>query len=132
MLFWLRVGISESDAMLGPRPRRQAMVIDQIIITQYIVTALSSGFNAVYFSGYRSPLRRRRIGALALALLSVAILIESLYFTCFSLFYIYNGNEFLSSLLLNPGLLLGVRLLLCLGSLLMSVLILRHLLNRRR
>ena len=65
------------------------MVIDQIILTQYIVTALSSGFNAVYFLSYRSPLRRRRTGALALALLSVAILIESLYFTCFSLFYIY-------------------------------------------
>jgi hypothetical protein len=118
--------------MLGPRHRRQAMVIDLLILTQYIVTALSSGFNAAYFSGYRSPLRRRRIGALALALLSVAILIESIYFTCFSLFYIYNGKEFLSSLLLNPGLLLGVRLLLCLGSLLISVIILRHLLNRRR
>ena len=108
------------------------MVIDQIILTQYLVTALSSGFNAVYFSSYRAPLRRRRIGALALALLSVAILIESIYFTCFSLSYIYNGKEFLSGLLLNPGLWLGVRLLLCLGSLLVSALILRHLLNRRR
>ena len=108
------------------------MVIDQIILTQYIVTALSSGFNAVYFSSYRSPLRRRRTGALSLALLSVAILIESLYFTCFSLFYIYNGKDFLSGLLLNPGLWLGARLLLCLGSLLVSALILRHLLDRRR
>ncbi len=108
------------------------MVIDQIILTQHIVTALSSGFNAVYFSTYRAPLRRRRIGALALALLSLAILIESLYFTCFSLSYIYNEKEFLSVLLLNPGLWLGVRLLLCLGSLLVSALILRHLLDRRR
>jgi hypothetical protein len=109
------------------------MVIDRLILTQYIVTAVSSGFNAAYFSGYRSPLRRRRVGALVLALLSVAILTESIYFTCFSLSYIYNnGNEFLAGLLLTPVPFLVVRLLLCLGSLLVSVLILRHLLNRRR
>ena len=92
------------------------MVIDRLILTQYIITALSSGFNAVYFSGYRSPLRKRRIGALVLALLSVAILIESIYFTCFSLSYIYNNEkEFLAGLLLNLGLFLVARLLLCLG-----------------
>jgi hypothetical protein len=108
------------------------MVIHQLILTQYLITALSSGFNAVYFLSYRSPLRRRRTGALALALLSLAILIESLYFTCFSLSYIYNEKGFLSGLLLNPGLWLGVRLLLCLGSLLVSALIVRHLLDRRR
>lgn len=107
------------------------MVIDRLILTQHIVTALSSGFNAAYFSGYRSPLRRRRIGALTLALLSVAILIESLYFTSFSLFYIYNGKDFLIGSLLNPVPFLGARLLLCLGSLLVSVLILRHLLRRK-
>ena len=118
--------------MLGPRPRREAMVIDRLILTQYIVTALSSGFNAVYFSGYRSPLRRRRIGALALALLSGALLIESLSFTCLCFSYIYNGKEFSSVLLLNPALFLGARLLLCLGSLVVSALILRHLLSRRR
>jgi len=114
------------------------MVIPILFLAQYIVTALSSGFNAGYFASYRTPVRRRRIGALTLALLSGAIFAESLYFTCFALFEtfetfkIFQGQEWASDVLFNPGYLLGVRLPVCLGSLLMSILILRHLTANRR
>jgi len=100
------------------------MVIPQLILTQYIVTALSSGFNAGYFFKYRSPVRRRRIGAVTLALLSVAILIESVYFSFFSF---YQGQEWASAFFLDPSHWLVARLLVCFGSLLISGLILRQL-----
>lgn len=110
-------------------------MIPSLVLAQYIVTALSSGFNAGYFASYRTPVRRRRIGALTLALLSGAILTESLYFTCFALFETFEtfqGQEWASDLFFDPGYLLGVRLPVCLGSLLMSILILRHLAANRR
>jgi hypothetical protein len=114
------------------------MVIPSLVLAQYIVTALSSGFNAGYFASYRTPVRRRRIGALTLALLSGAIFTESLYFTCFALFETFEtfktfqGQEWASDLFFDPGYLLGVRLPMCLGSLLMSILILRHLTATRQ
>jgi len=119
-------------------------VIPSLVLAQYIVTALSSGFNAGYFASYRTPVRRRRIGALTLVLLSGAIFTESLYFTCFALFKIFEtfeifetfkifqGQEWASDLFVDPGYLLGVRLPMCLGSLLLSILILRHLTANRR
>ena len=113
-------------------------MISSLVLAQYIVTALSSGFNAGYFASYRTTVRRRRIGALTLALLSWAIFTESLYFTCFAFFEtfktfeIFQGQEWASDLFFNPGYLLGVRLPVCLGSLLMSILILRHLVANRR
>ena len=113
-------------------------MIPSLVLAQYIVTALSSGFNAGYFASYRTPVRRRRIGALTLALLSGAIFTESLYFTCFAFFEtfetfeIFQGQEWASDLFFDPGYLLGVRLPVCLGSLLMSILILRHLTANRR
>ncbi|MFQ5924482.1 MAG: hypothetical protein ACE5IE_00600 [Dehalococcoidia bacterium] len=100
-----------------------------IVFAQYVVTALSSGFNAYYFSGYRSSTRRRRIGAVVLAVFSVAICIESLYFGLFSF---YQGQEWANAFFLDPSHWLIARLLLLLGSLLVSVLILRQLLANRR
>lgn len=100
-----------------------------LVFVQYFATAISSAFNACYFFGYRSPKARRRTGAVVLGMMSVAILIESLFFGTFSF---YQGQEWDSSFLLNPGYWLGARLLLCFGSLLISVLILRHLISNRR
>jgi hypothetical protein len=99
-------------------------VIAYLILTQYIVTALSAGFNAGYFFRYRSPVRRRRIGALTLALLSSAIFAESLYFPIVAL--TLNGG-WTSGFFFSPSCWLLARLLLCLGSLVVSGLILRHL-----
>jgi hypothetical protein len=91
-------------------------------MAQYIVTALSSAFNACYFLGYRSPTRRRRIGAGVLALVSLAIFIESFYFGFSALF-----QEQQESVLW-----LGTRLLICISSLATSILILRRLVADRR
>ena len=116
-------------------------MIPSLVLAQYIVTALSSGFNAGYFASYRTPVRRRRIGALTLALLSGAIFTESLYFTCFALFKIFETfkifkifqeQAWAGDLFFDPGYLLGVRLPVCRGSLLMSILILRHLAATRQ
>ena len=100
-----------------------------LVFAQYFATAISSAFNACYFFGYRSPKARRRIGAIVLGVVSLAIFIESLYFGTFSL---YQGHEWATSFFLNPSYWLGARLLLCLGSLLISALILRQLVSNRR
>ena len=100
-----------------------------LVFVQYFATAVSSAFNACYFFGYRSPKARRRTGAVVLGMMSVAILIESLFFGTFSF---YQGQDWATSFFLNPGYWLGARLLLCLASLLISVLILRHLVSNRR
>jgi len=101
----------------------------QLVFAQYLVTALSSGFNACYFLGHRPSTRRRRIGAIVLAVVSIAIFIESTYFGLFS---VYSGQGWATEFFLNPGYWLAARLLLCLGSLLISALILRQLLSNRR
>ncbi len=49
------------------------------LLFQQGITAAASGFNACHFAAYRSPLRRRRWGALALALANLALFAESLY-----------------------------------------------------
>ncbi len=103
--------------------------LHSMVLAPCIITALSSGFNAVYFFGYRSRASRRRIAALTLAVLSVAIFMESLYSAVFTLF---QQQQWASEFLLNPGCWLAVRLLLCLGSLLVSILILRQSMAKRR
>lgn len=104
-------------------------MIQNLVLAQYIVTTLSSAFNACYFLGYRSSIRRRRIGALTLALLSVAIFIESFYFGFFALF---QRQQWADGFSVDPGYWLAARLLICLGSLLVSILILRQLAPNRQ
>ena len=114
--------------MCYSRTVKGGIVIHNLVLAQYVVTALSSAFNASYFFGYRSPTRRRRIGALTLALLSVAIFIESIFF---GLFAFFPGQQWASGFLTDSGYWLAARLLLCLGSLLVSILILRQLAANR-
>lgn len=104
-------------------------MIHNLILAQYIVTALSSAFNASYFFGYRSSTRRRRIAALTLAVLSLAIFIESVYFGFFDFF---QEQQWTSDFFLNPGYWLAARLLICIGSSLVSILILRQLIAKQR
>lgn len=107
----------------------KGVTLHQLVFAQYFAAALSSGFNACYFFGHRPSARRRRIGAIVLGVVSLAIFIESTYFGLFSL---YSGQEWAISFFLNPGYWLAARLLLCLGSLLISALILRQLLANRK
>ena len=97
-------------------------MIHDLTMAQYVVTAVSSAFNACYFLGYRSSTRRRRIGAMVLALVSLAIFIESFYFGFSAVF-----QEQQESVLW-----LGTRLLICISSLATSILILRRLVANRR
>lgn len=98
----------------------------RLVLLQYFITALSSALNAVYFWRYRSPLRRRRLGAVVLSVVSAATLVESLYLGMFALSD-GSGRYFPS----DPRWWLGAGLLVCLGSLLLSGLILRQILGRR-
>ena len=96
-------------------------MIQDLTMAQYVVTALSGAFNACYFLGYRSSTRRRRIGAIVLALVSLGMFVESFYFGFSGLF-----QEQQESVLW-----LGTRLLICLSSLAISVLIARRLVANR-
>ena len=102
---------------------------DTLVIGQYVLTALSSGFNFLYFLGYRSAKKTRRVGATVLALVSLALFGESLYF---SLFAFFQGREWPISFFLEPQTWLALRLLFPLSSLFISVLILRKLAMRGR
>lgn len=98
-------------------------ISEPTLVLQYLVTTLSSAFNAVYFMGYRSPVGRRRIGALALALISLALMGESLYLAL-SWTHGVNGVPAFA-----PTYWLAAGLLACLGSLLITALILRRLMG---
>lgn len=102
-------------------------MIPQLIFIQYAVTAASAGFNAWYFCRYRSTVRRRRVGALTLALLSAAILLESLYFTGVALL----TSDWAGSFFFSPSWWLAARLLVCTGSLVVTAFILRRLVAQR-
>jgi len=91
-----------------------------IFLGQYAVALLSSGFNAVYFWGYRSPLAGRRLGAAVMAFLSLATFLESLTLSL-------AGR---SSAPLHSAPWLGARLLVALASLSVTALILRRWLGR--
>ena len=100
---------------------------DVVLIAQYLLTALSSGFNASYFWSYRSPRRGRRIGALVLFGLSLSLVIESIYFGLFAV-SLSSGLE--CTFFTEARHWLAARGLVCLGSLAISVLVLRKLWSR--
>jgi len=93
------------------------------LLAQCLVTGLSATLNTAYFWGYRSPRPGRRWGALALALVSTAALVESLYFGGLLLFQ----PEALPQTFLADARWVGARALEGLGSLSVSALILRRL-----
>ena len=100
---------------------------DGLVIAQYVLTAISSGFNAGYFMTYRSHEKKHRVGAAVLALLSLALFIESSYFGVFALF---QGEVWAYSFFFEPRHWFLARFFLCLGSVLITILILRQI--RRR
>ena len=50
-----------------------------VLVFQYGFVALASGYNLFYFLNYHSRRRRRRWGALTLAIVNLAFLVQSLY-----------------------------------------------------
>jgi hypothetical protein len=98
--------------------------MDLAAFAQYVITILSSIFNAGYFLSYRSPQRRRRLGAQALAGVSLALVVESI-------FALVEKAEWAGDLSLEPNLWFVVRLPILLSSVLISALILRQLTARK-
>ncbi len=105
----------------------RAEMVNGLVIAQYLLTAASSGFNAGYFLTYRSDESKHRVGAAVLAILSLAVFIESSYFGAFALF---QGEVWAYRFFLAPEHWFLAHLFLCLSSLLITILILRQL--RRR
>ncbi len=53
-------------------------VLESLLLTLVVVTAVSSGGNLAYFLRYRAARRKRRLGATVLALVSLAGLAQAL------------------------------------------------------
>ena len=54
--------------------------IDLMLLVQRSLTIALSGYNAFYFATYRTPRRGRRLGAVVLTLINLAVGAESLAF----------------------------------------------------
>ena len=63
-----------------PRGALLSHPMDLVLLLLRAVTVFVSGFNALYFYRYRSPRGGRRLGAMVLALINLAIAAESLAF----------------------------------------------------
>jgi hypothetical protein len=96
------------------------------LLLLYGLMAITTGFNAQYFWGYRSMLprnsaaRRRRLAALVLALLHGALFLENAYFGAA---YVFSGGLLVVSL--PPALWLPLRAFLMAASGAVTLLVLR-------
>lgn len=53
-------------------------LLDTMVLAQYGATAISAAFNTWYFAAYRTQEGRRRVGAAVMAVVSLALVVESL------------------------------------------------------
>lgn len=88
----------------------------------WVVSVACSATNAVFFASYRDERRRRRIGAAVMAVVSFAILVEGLAFGAVA--SVPDGLLAASGSRWQMWLL--ARLLVCLGSVLVTLLIMRQ------
>lgn len=98
------------------------MLLEFLVILQYSVTATSGAFNASYFARYRTLHRGRQVAARVLAVASLALVLESLYF---GVYLFVRKPDTDARIWLLAG------FLSTLGSLLMSALILRQIFHHR-
>ena len=104
---------------------------DALAVSQDLATALCGGFNSLYFFLYslrRPQVRRRRIGAAALALLNGGALVESLYL--FALYLSLRLGWRGQAELCAPGPWLLARSLPFLGTAFVALLVFRSLTHR--
>lgn len=97
-----------------------------IFLVECFLAVLSSGFNTSYFLSFHSPRPGRQIAATAMALVSLATLVESLYSGLLSFFY---GPAFggLAGVSFHPLVSLTVRASVLMGTLFISLLIARRM-----
>ena len=101
---------------------------DALAVTQDLTTALCGGFNALYFLLYllhRQETLPRRVGAAALVMVNAGALVEGLYLS--ALYTTYRLGWRGEAVFLSPYPWLLVRSLPFLGTLLISLLVLRAL-----
>ena len=98
--------------------------LQALMAVQGLLTAISGGFNALYFAGYSTSHPARKVATLVLSLVNLSFLLQGLYWTLLSM----NDG---SSRFLTPGSLLVVGLITLMSSLAISALILRQRLNGR-
>ena len=102
--------------------------LDLALVTQQGATALFSAFNAFYFLNRQWVPQRRRWGAMALVLVNLAFLVQSLYLGVLPSLLGVNARE----VALDPRVRLVAGLLPFAAALVITVFILRHWLRRRK
>ena len=103
-----------------------AFPLDILVMGQYLLTVVSSGFNAIYFFRYQTDMPRRRVAARVLSLASLATFVQSLYV---SLFFMIVGLDPLKRLLLDARHWILIGFLAMLASMAITGLILRRLIS---
>ena len=99
--------------------------LEMVLLVQRSLTVVLSGYNAFYFATYRSRRGRRRLGAIVLTMINLAIGAESLAFGLLPITLARNGTGFtVGSQLMAASLSLAVALVI-------AALILRQQIRRR-
>ena len=100
-------------------------MFDAVILAQDLATAVCGGFNALHFLGYwlgrYTP--SRRVGAAALTVINLAIVVESIFSLALYAAHRWRGSV---DLFLSPPVWISARALLLLGTAFISILILRQ------
>ncbi|MDA0987719.1 MAG: hypothetical protein O2783_01005 [Chloroflexi bacterium] len=103
--------------------------LQALMTVQGMLTAVSGGFNALYFAGYSTSHPARKIATLVLARVNLSFLLQGLYWGLYwTVLPASNG----SSNPLGSGSLLLVGLITLMSSLAITALILRQRFNGRR
>ncbi len=99
--------------------------LETVLLVQRSLTVALSGYNAFYFATYRTPRGRRRLGAIVLTLINLAIGAESLAFGLLPITIVKSLTGFtLGSQVVAASLSLAVALII-------ATLILRQCIGRR-
>jgi hypothetical protein len=91
---------------------------------QGLLTAISGGFNALYFAGYSTSHPARKVATLVLSLVNLSFLLQGLYWVL-----LFSDGPYHT---FGPGSLVMVGLITLISSLAITTLILRQRLNGRR
>ena len=99
-----------------------------LMTVQGVLTAISGGFNALYFAGYSTSHPARKVATLVLSLVNLSFLLQGLYWTLLPIMPASDG----SSYFLGSGPPLMVGLITLMSSLAITALLLRQKLNGKR
>ena len=98
--------------------------LQALMAVQGLLTAISGGFNALYFAGYSTSHPARKVATLVLSLVNLSFLLQGLYWVL-----LVSDGPYHS---IGSGSLVMVGLITLMSSLAITTLILRQRLNGRR